>query len=186
MKEGCDDDPGWCFKAAVGKCLPRTFFSYSRQQLDDRQLQALIDTIANFAPPSSSDVLAKFSQDETGSSLSGRQGPSPSESVPRARNLHHRFEAGHLRRLRQDPLVQWDLTAKQRSILQGYKDGFSTGNMFAVKGKLSKLGFAGQFIADKIASQGSSVIAPETEPDYHKGFVWGLGDVENSIKSVLP
>ncbi|TFK27355.1 cytoplasm protein [Coprinopsis marcescibilis] len=28
MKEDCDDDPGWCFKSAVGTVLPKTFFSY--------------------------------------------------------------------------------------------------------------------------------------------------------------
>ena len=50
----------------------------------------------------------------------------------------------------------------------------------SVEGKMSRLGFIGQFINDII---GPSVIAPGTETDYHKAFVQGLGDVENLIKS---
>jgi hypothetical protein len=186
MKEGCYDDPGWCFKAAVGNSLPSTFFSYPQEQLDDWQLQSVLDTIAGFAPPSPSDVLANFQQDAVASSsLSGRQHASPSDGVPRTHNLHHRFEAVHLRHLRQDPLEQRDLTAMQRSILQGYTDGFATGKMFAVKGKLSKLGFIGQYISDKIALLGPSVIPPGTEANYRKFFVRGLRDVEGLIKFAL-
>jgi hypothetical protein len=73
----------------------------------------------------------------------------------------------------------------QRSILQGYYDGFSTGNMFAVKGNWSKLGFVHQYASYLIAMLGPSVITPGTEDDYHRAFVKGLRDREENIESAL-
>lgn len=186
LKEECDGDPGWCFKAAVGNSLPSTFWSYPREHIDDSQLQYILDTIAHMTPPSPTDVLAKCQQDAaTSSSLYGRH-TSLSDGMLQTHNLHHhRFEAIHLRQLRQEPLEQQDWTATQRSILRGYTDGFAAGQTFAVEGKLSKLGFVGQYISDNIAKLGSSVIAPGTEVDYSKGFIRGLRDMERSVKSVL-
>jgi glucan 1,3-beta-glucosidase len=186
FKEGCYGDPGWCFKAAVGTSLPSTFWSYPQRHMDDSQLQSILDTIADTDPPPPSDVLAKFQQNAAAASfLSAQLHASPSDGVPRTHDLHHRFEAIHLRQLMQDPFEQRDLTSTQRSILQGYADGFATGKMFAVKGKLSKVGFVGQYMFDNIALLGPSVVAPGTEAVYRKAFVRGLGDVEEIVKSVL-
>ena len=47
-KEQCSEDPGWCFKAAVGNSLPSTFFSYGKGSVaDPTSLPALSDMAAD-------------------------------------------------------------------------------------------------------------------------------------------
>ena len=180
VKEECDDDPGWCFKAAVGTSLASTFFSYRRGQMDDWQSQSSMDTVANMTSPSDSDVLAKLQQDARASP--GGQRASLSEDSPRTRELRHRFEAIRLRHRNQDPF-QRDWTSIQRSMLQGYIKGFDTGKTFALKGGFSKLGFIEQYILDNIAQESPSVIGLEVH--YRRGFVRGLQDVEEMVQFVF-
>ncbi|KAI0724054.1 glycoside hydrolase superfamily [Cerioporus squamosus] len=52
-KEDCFDDPGWCFKAAVGKSLPSTFFSYGgAPSTDPSRIPALSDMVSEMGSPS--------------------------------------------------------------------------------------------------------------------------------------
>ncbi|KAF8894654.1 glycoside hydrolase superfamily [Infundibulicybe gibba] len=54
-KEGCDTDPGWCFKSAVGTALPSTFFSYpeTTKWTDPGRIAGLIAGLGPTMPPSS-------------------------------------------------------------------------------------------------------------------------------------
>lgn len=188
MKEDCENDPGWCFKAAVNKSLPGTFFSYGQESMKDPwQIQALATTIANMTVPSSSDILAMPIGTAAAASpgpSSGRRNVLPSKSLYTPRS-HHRFEAVHVRRdRRRDNVNGAELTPSQRSITKGYSDGFLTAKSFA-SFSVSKLGFIEQFIMDSIAQIGPSVIAPGTESNYHDGFVNGLEDGQRIVMSVV-
>lgn len=179
MKEDCENDPGWCFKAAVNTSLPATFFSYGQASTGSSwQIQALATAIANMTVPSSSDILAI---------PLGIAGAVPGLSSSSRRNflrsrLQHRFEAVHLRR--DYNASGTELAPNQRSITKGYSDGFLTAKSFA-SFNTSKLGFIGQFIMDSIAQLGPSVIAPGTESNYHDGFVRGLEDGQRIVMEAV-
>ena len=151
--------------------------------MDDSQRQSRLNNIRDITPPSSSDVLAKFQQDATSSSLSRRA--SRLDAMSQSDNLYRRYEAIHLRHGRQNVVEQLDWTATQRSVVQGYTDGYTTAKKFAVEGNFSKLGFVGQCISDIIQQLGSSVVAPGTEDDYRRGFVRGVQDAEAIIELTL-
>jgi glucan 1,3-beta-glucosidase len=99
--------------------------------------------------------------------------------------MRSRFEAVHLRRLKQDPFEQRDWTATQKSTLKGYDDGFNTGKTFAVNGNFSKVGFVEQYIADTMPKLGPSVVAPGTEDNYRMAFRQGLRDIEATVAYML-
>ncbi|KAK0459612.1 glycoside hydrolase superfamily [Desarmillaria tabescens] len=40
-KENCMDDRGWCFRAAVGTCLPSNFFPFCNEPLTDQLVQSV-------------------------------------------------------------------------------------------------------------------------------------------------
>ena len=60
-KEGCDTDQGWCFKTAVGKSLPETFYSYGKPPPSDpTQLQGAYAAVAGMTIPTQSDILGRL------------------------------------------------------------------------------------------------------------------------------
>jgi glucan 1,3-beta-glucosidase len=187
MKEGCEDDPGWCFKAAVNNSLPATFFSYGQDSITDPwHIQALATTIANMTAPSTSDILAMplGIVAAPGAPPTSRREVSP-ELLYKTPRFHHRFEAIHLRRdWRRNNISAMDQSAGQRSIARGYSDGFLTAKFFA-SSKLSKLGFVGQYIMDSTTQLGPSVISPGTESNYHDAFIKGLEDGQGIVMSVV-
>lgn len=187
MKEGCDGDPGWCFKAAVGNSLPATFFSYDQGPVTDPgQAQALSASISNMNVPPTSEILAKPHINDA-----DEPQPSPRRRTRRSVGLrssvpsfHHRFEAIHQHRWSRDPSGGSDLTSAQRSTIKGYSDGFLAAKLFALLHG-SKLGFIGQYILDSIARLGPSIIAPGTEQSYHRSFIQGLTDGQAIVATIL-
>ncbi|KAF9466289.1 glycoside hydrolase superfamily [Collybia nuda] len=183
MKEDCEEDPGWCFKAAVNNSLPPTFFSYGQESMKDRwQVQALTTTIANMAVPPYPDTLAITAS--SGALAAGRRNEIHLEPYNNPQ-YHHRFEAVHLRRdWRRYDTGGSELTPGQRSLTKGYSDGFLAAKSFASVG-ISRLGFTEQFIRDIIAKLSPSVIVPGTESNYRDGFMKGLKDGENNVMSII-
>src|ERR1700679_309017 len=57
-KEGCADDPGWCFKDAVGNSLPASFHSYGQPSETDSAQPQSADLYPNMQLPSVADILA--------------------------------------------------------------------------------------------------------------------------------
>lgn len=186
MKEDCDDDPGWCFKAAVNRSLPATFFSYGQgPYTTPSQLQTLVTVVANMSPPSDADILANYRNQN----LSPRSRPSKGQRVPSshlgrmAPRFPHRFKAIQQRNEKREMYDGADMTPEQISITKGYADGFQTGKTFAAY-SVSKLGFIGQYIADSLVVLGP-VIAEGTEHYYSDWFVKGLRDAETICVSTI-
>ncbi|KAG5639515.1 hypothetical protein H0H81_000660 [Sphagnurus paluster] len=169
IKEGCDDDPGWCFKTAVNRTLPASFFSYGQAPIvDPWQIQVVSIAIANMTAPPVSEIL------------SAPQGNKP--RTPRTifssrmsdNGAIRRFETIHTHREEQkDSFDGLNLTPAQKSTVKGYTDGFLAAKLFA-SFRLSKLGFVGQYVADCIAQEGPDMIVPGTEQNYRDGFGQGL------------
>jgi glucan 1,3-beta-glucosidase len=182
-KEGCSDDPGWCFTAAVGSSLPDSFFSFPELQVTDPAgVQALAASLSQINLPSQADILMKASVY-----------PSPPSSYhnKRRRSRHHQKLAMiHQRRRAQAVLPSpqtsddWQLDPRKRSLTKGYRDGFLTAKIFATYG-ISRLGFVGQYTEDSLAALGPSVIQPGTEQNYRDGMGRGLRDAELRIASIL-
>ncbi|THH18479.1 hypothetical protein EW146_g2512 [Bondarzewia mesenterica] len=171
-KEECDNDPGWCFIAAVGRELPSSFFSYGRGPVTNpAQLQNLTDMGVD-ASGFSSAVQAAFATPTAFFQSASDQSPSFSSSS-------------------QDPSftkrdgTPSDLAAIQRSIFKGYSDGYLTAKIFALHG-LSRLGFVGQYIEDSLRTlQSNVVVAPGTEDFYRTWFIQGLGDGEAVVRRLI-
>ncbi|GLB35433.1 putative cellulase (glycosyl hydrolase family 5) [Lyophyllum shimeji] len=183
FKEGCEDDPGWCFKAAVNNTLPATFFSYGQAPgTDPDHVQVFV---ANMTVPSPRDILSIIQGNGTA--------PEPRSTFTRRsfqrqfglRRDRHRFEAiHHLRQQKQNPLGGLQLTDAQRSTLKGYADGFLAAKTFA-SFRLSKLGFVGQYVYERMAQLGPAAIPPGTEQDYRDGFGRGLMDGQEVVQGAL-
>ncbi|KAI0673044.1 glycoside hydrolase [Trametes maxima] len=158
-KEDCSNDPGWCFKAAVGRSLPPSFFSYGKGPLaDPSRLPALSDMASGMYAPSPEDAAAALHPNVTAAS-------GPSVSSP---------EVGLFPQLPLDP--------SQRAIAKGYSDGFLTAKIFALYG-MSKLGFTGQYVNDSLSRLGSAIIVPGQEHYYSQWFMEGLADGEALISA---
>ncbi|KAI0748311.1 glycoside hydrolase superfamily [Daedaleopsis nitida] len=188
-KEDCYDDPGWCFKAAVGKSLPNTFFSYGKGPLGDpSRIPALADMIAEMGSPSynMSDIPSPGTTTSPSPSepsvdvgiFQGIQRRSRFRSDHRSRPLHTRRSHGRKR----EDASQLPAEPDQRAIAKGYSDGFLTAKIFALYG-MSKLGFTGQYISDSLAKLGGNVIEPGMEQYYEQWFMEGLSDGEALISS---
>ncbi len=194
-KEDCDGDPGWCFKAAVGRSLPSTFFSYGRAPVGDpARIPALGDMIAGMGSPS-------YNMSELPSAgTSSYQSSSAFEPAPTinvgifpgvrrrsrlsskrwSRPLHRR----ETRPQKRDGQSQLSVDPEQRAISKGYSDGFLTAKIFALYG-MSKLGFTGQYIDDSIAKLGHKTIQRGMEHYYEQWFMEGLSDGEGLISSYV-
>ncbi|KAH7915012.1 glycoside hydrolase superfamily [Hygrophoropsis aurantiaca] len=167
-KEDCSDDPGWCFKTAVGQSLPATFFSFGQAlPTNDDQLQFLYSSVANMTAPIGSFILSKAHN----SSMDIKNDS--------AANDFYGEES-----LRGNSQNSTDLTPEQKSVIKGYSDGFMTVKIFAQTG-WSKLGFSGQYIEDSLNAHGSAIVMPGTEDRYRQAFKLGLGDGEDIIHSIF-
>ncbi|KAF8546974.1 glycoside hydrolase [Imleria badia] len=154
-KEGCDTDQGWCFKAAVGKSLPNTFFSYAKPPpTDAAALQRAYAAVASMTvPESQSDILKRLQNSPT--MAQGLNGTTP-----------------------------WNMTAAQQaSSIDGYSDGHQTAKIFTQYG-WSRLGFVEQYIRDSLNAMGG-FIPQGTEEYYRIGFKVGLADGEGVVAAVL-
>lgn len=161
-------DQGWSFKAAVGKSLPSTFFSYGQNGMhgDTQKLLSLAVAIAD---------------------MKVRPTP-PMQSSPAKRELplhRHRLASIHERRqLAAVPSAPGSLGGSRPEYDKGYSDGFVTAKLFAANG-LSKLGFIDQYINDSMAALGVAVVSKENEGFYRGGFIDGLRDAERLVQKSL-
>ncbi|KAH9934661.1 glycoside hydrolase superfamily [Fomitopsis serialis] len=193
-KEDCSDDPGWCFKAAVGNSLPATFFSYGQGPLTDpNQLPSLADLMGDMSAPPASVVLASAQSSPTNaSSMAMNDVQSTSTPSITERRWHSRGRTRDPTSWRRHS--SWSnrrahkrdydagMSPEQRAIAKGYSDGFFTAKIFAQYG-MSKLGFTGQYMNDSIAKLGPGIIKPGTEGNYQEWFMKGLQDGENIVIS---
>ncbi|TRM70447.1 glycoside hydrolase superfamily [Schizophyllum amplum] len=116
--EDCDSNPGWCFRDAVGRSLPSSFFSYGQPGVvgldqanpyaDAQRGSHFATTVGSMVAPPMSDILGKLplaARDVHTAHVARRFDPSLKTYVDLARmtqsfggNSRHRFEAIHLRR----------------------------------------------------------------------------------------
>ncbi|EAU88084.2 cytoplasm protein [Coprinopsis cinerea okayama7 len=135
-KEECDNDPGWCFKSAVGTVLPTKFFSYHHQQPE---------SIQNSVAGSNHSFL-----------LHDAELPLTRRDEFTRLSIPERFKT-IARRRRRDGNTDADG--------KGYDDGRATAGIFAAH-NMSRLGFVNQYISDTIANLGSNVIPQESEAPF--------------------
>ncbi len=194
MKEGCDTDLDWCFKNAVNRTLPATFFSYGPDAMASPSSKLSVDrAVAQMQLPSMNEVLQQAADASPGCTTD--QCPLPARRAKKAkRNLGsnaHRFSSVYTcrslhstiaRRKRDVSDLPPDLTEAARTIPQGYSDGYMTAKIFTQYG-MSKLGFDGQYIADSIKVLGPGVVAPGTETFYSNWFRRGLSDGEALVRA---
>ncbi|CDO72882.1 Glycoside Hydrolase Family 5 protein [Trametes cinnabarina] len=180
-KEDCSDDHGWCFKAAIGQSLLSTFFPYGFGPIGDpSRIPALADMASNMTDSSHQDVTAVMAPFSPNDSLPSYP-PTPAlglfsdkrNFMSPVSNLYRREDSAPLP---DDP--------SERAIAKGYSDGFLTAKVFALF-DMSKLGFAGQYIADSLAKLGPDVIQPGKEHFYEQWFMEGLVDGETVVTSAV-
>ncbi|TFK91226.1 glycoside hydrolase family 5 protein [Polyporus arcularius HHB13444] len=191
-KENCFDDPGWCFKAAVGKSLPSTFFSYGHAPpTDPSRFPALSDMVSEMGSPSYD--MTSTSDETTPSTIAAASSTPEIGLFPvrrRSRLRPERRSRSSLDTPRPQPSRKRDepdplpVDPNQRAISKGYSDGFLTAKIFALYG-MSKLGFTGQYINDSLAKLGRKVIEPGTEHYYEQWFMEGLNDGEALVGSTV-
>ncbi|RPD66317.1 glycoside hydrolase [Lentinus tigrinus ALCF2SS1-7] len=188
-KEDCYDDPGWCFKAAVGKSLPSTFFSYGQPPpTDPSRIPALSDMVSEMGSPSYD--MTSPSDETTTSATTTPSTPEIGLFPVRRRSRLHPERRSRVPRTSLPPQLtrkrdengQLPVDPNQRAISKGYSDGFLTAKIFALYG-MSKLGFTGQYISDSLAKLGDRVVQPGTEHYYWQWFMEGLNDGEALISS---
>ncbi|KAG6853441.1 hypothetical protein C0991_004366 [Blastosporella zonata] len=176
VKENCEDDLGWCFKAAVGKSLPATFFSYDNTPTNPQRVKEMSSLIANMTFPSESEILGGQATNDRSAEPSVDKDAGEAHSrrfvqvAPRTR-----FDAIHRRNHANDE----SLTPAQRSTVKGYTDGFSTCHKFACS--FAKLGFIGQWVLDNMPKD----LEAGTEQDYRDGFGQGLMECQKRVGAAL-
>lgn len=197
-KDGCDDDPGWCFKSAVNNSLPASFYSYGQPPAKKSAQSNLAAPYANMQLPSVTDILDS-SQKFTGTPDGAWEAFAPvsktyvadewasSETIFPA-GFKRNSSPGQLHQTasleNQDLYDGMDLTPTQRSMVKGYSDGFHTAKIFASYNN-SKLGFIGQYIEDSMRTLGPAVVTAGTEGSYRRRFMDGLHDGEAIIIATL-
>jgi len=197
-KEDCTSDEGWCFKDAVGKALPSTFFSYTVQKSGSTVLTpAISSAVLDIHVPNQATILNRAAQDSV-LEVWGPEIPAHTEPVsdPSKQSLGsrlitrkehgHRFLAVHFRRQTPlpTPLTQRSaLSVSQEAVVKGYSDGFNTAKIFASNG-LSKLGFEGQYIEDSLRSLGNIIDVGEQDV-YREWLRKGLADGEALVKRIV-
>lgn len=196
-KEECDGDNGWCFKSAVGKSLPSTFFSYGKPastRLSKKPSNGSKNTTELFLPTLSQNHRRSNPHRASIGWIFKRQKASrKAAQTPKKRSSPHRFESVRQCRLQRrvgshTPVAPSSPgspsntgTPSQRAHSSGYTDGSTTAKVFASH-NMSRLGFVGQYIQDAIeANAAYSAIAASTKQDYQDGFMQGLREVEKAI-----
>ena len=163
MKEGCDQDPGWCFKSAVGTVLPSQFFSYKKPTSAYRT-----HGTAGFTNNGLNDSSSLNAAD-----LPVIRKRAPSVSSP---GYSQRFQLISQKRL--DDTTQNPASDPTETI--GYNDGKMTAQVFASH-NMSKLGFINQYISDSIERLGPDVVPAGSEGKYYDGFWSGLWEAQDSL-----
>ncbi|THH29640.1 hypothetical protein EUX98_g4554 [Antrodiella citrinella] len=162
-KDGCANDAGWCFKSAVGKNLPSTFFSYSGSG------GKVPDSIAQTAKSS------RRSDDEH-NNLNAPGSSSPS-SISQTRSLK-RLE----KRSRHARVADQKRDAAQTAQTRGHQDGVQVAKNFA-SFNMSKLGFTRQYVHDNLATLSAGTVQSANEDDYATGFIAGLQEGQTDAQN---
>ena len=181
MKEDCYADPGWCFKAAVGKSLPSTFFPDGKAASME-EVNALAKNVSDglIIPTITTEILnlIQMNMQSVSNTVPGQQ--IESRTFSRYRQRFRRFDVIHQRRdstgTDGDPMTGSNNTsddAMKSSTSKGYTDGFTTAKVFASY-NMSQLGFVDQFMSDAIRVAGPTLIVTGTEYGYQGGFMQGL------------
>lgn len=188
--EGCEDELGWCFKSAVNKTLPPTFFSYGGTSPP----MSYVQPISNLPIPDMSNMTQMSATSTAGTSLlrlldaKDSFASSSRLKCDRSRRHRRRFASNRRTRERMQRSDDYDLgveiSSTDRSTVAGFSDGFLTAKFFALNG-MSKLGFVPQYMNDSLATQGQQVVSAGTEQNYRDGFLRGLGDGEAAIASIV-
>ncbi|KAF8575791.1 glycoside hydrolase family 5 protein [Ramaria rubella] len=199
-KEGCSSDEGWCFKNAVGKTLPSTFFAYTGPTASATvPSPAVLSTLLNMHLPDITTILDRAAEEDSFPAAfapeaeGGRSDISPSirfgnklssTGSVTSHQRRHRFMAVHSRRqLFPSFGNSLSLSTTQQAVIKGYSDGFNTAKIFATFG-LSKLGFEGQYIADSWKALGGAM--DEGQQDiYREWFGKGLVDGVTQVRSIV-
>jgi len=183
MKEDCDNDPGWCFKAAVGKSLPSTFFP-NGHAASMEEVSALAKNVSDtlIIPTVTAEILNLIQTNIQSVSNTVLRHQIESRTFSRYRL---RFDVIHQRR--NSTGTDGESTASgngdsnddamKASTSKGYTDGFTTAKVFASY-NMSQLGFCDQFMSDAIRVAGTKLVATGTEYGYRAGFMQGLKDGE--------
>ena len=197
-KDGCADDPGWCFRDAVNNSLPASFHSYGQPSATDSAQPESAAPYSDMQVPSVAEILATAQKYPSAPNsawdafapVSKTHGPadqwaSPETIAPDGFKRSISASQKHEAASPVNPVSYegMDMTPAQRSVAKGYSDGFLTSKIFASQ-NTSKLGFIGQYIEDSIRTLGG-VVAPGTEGSYRQGFMTGLQDGEAKIMSTL-
>ncbi|KAG6890384.1 hypothetical protein C0992_001775 [Termitomyces sp. T32_za158] len=174
LKEDCDNDPGWCFKAAVNKSLPGSFFAYNNTPRDPRRVKELSSLVAKMSAPSASEILD--SRDSSGVKNTATQRREYLGQRGKRRS-QDRFDVIH-RRHQADSAP---LSPAQQATVKGFTDGFLACRKFASDGLFGKLGFIGQYVADNLPKD----LEPGTEQNYRDGFGNGLMECQGRVQLAL-
>lgn len=178
-KEDCDQDPGWCFKAAVGRALPEQFFSY------DQTSKAALST---------GDITSLF-PDSRLPVATGLMAKIKSVAEPLWPKSHRRELPVYLSGLHPFD-VFYHLVGKKRNeqavttsvadtvTTKGHSDGLMTAKIFALMDS-SKLGFVDQYVNDSIAALGPDVIDASSHQVYRDAFLQGLAEGESNVKTMF-
>ncbi|KAG6899493.1 hypothetical protein C0993_009715 [Termitomyces sp. T159_Od127] len=179
LKEDCDNDLGWCFKGAVNKSLPGSFFVYDNAPTDPQRAKELSSHIAKMPAPSASEILDGQAHAPSRDSSGAKNTPMRRRDFRRQekRRSQDRFDAIH-RRHQADSAP---LSPAQQSTVEGYTNGFLACRRFASDGLFGKLGFVGQHVADNWPKD----LEPGTEQNYRDGFGNGLMECQERVQAAL-
>jgi glucan 1,3-beta-glucosidase len=180
-KEDCDQDPGWCFKAAVGRALPSTFFSYGQTSKATLSTSDITFLFPDSHLPVATGLMAKIK------SVTEPLWPkSHKRQLPVYRPGFHPFDVFyHLvmsgRKRNESPV---NPSTPDAAATKGHSDGLMTAKIFALL-DFSKLGFIDQYVNDSIAALGPDVVNAESQQAYRDAFSRGLAEGEANVRSML-
>lgn len=180
-KEDCDQDPGWCFEAAVGRALPTTFFSYGQTSKTTLSTSDIVSLFPESRLPVTTGLMAKIK------SVTGPLWPkSHKRELPVYHTGFHPFDAFyHLvvsGKKRNEPPV--NISATDTVAAKGHSDGLMTAKIFALMDS-SKLGFVDQYVNDSIGALGPGVVDTNSHQTYRNAFLQGLAEGESDVRTML-
>ena len=180
-KEDCDEDPGWCFKAAVGNALPPTFFSYGQTSKTTLSTSNITYLFPDSRLPVATGVMARIK------SVTGPLWPkSHKRELPVYHPGLHPFDVFyHLvlsGRKRSEPSA--NPSTDDGVATKGHSDGLMTAKIFALV-DFSKLGFIDQYVNDSIAALGPDIVDVKSQQVYRDAFLQGLAEGEANVRTML-
>jgi len=180
-KEDCDQDPGWCFRAAVGRALPPTFFSYGQTSKTTLSTDDIESLFPDNRLPVATGLMARIK-----SATEPLWPKSHKRELPVYRPSFHPFDVFyHLvmsERKRDEPPI--NPSAADTVTTKGHSDGLMTAKIFALM-DFSKLGFIDQYVGDSIAALGPNVVDVGSQQTYRDAFLRGLAEGEANVKTML-